>query len=268
MSGSDADAGAVAAEDAKKLRAIADGDMPHPGQSFGKDYRAMLRLLASADAERIRIWFGRRRVDQDCPFDKYGSWWPMDLLNLALCMSQFSPIDEWQRASASERKKLTSRVAALSRALAAELRSDLGRTWRIRATDLFDEAVILNAKRADPHTFNFAEVNAWSTRGEVTKKTLFFHPDWLDRLDDQDVPSLLDRLSNLAESREHDPRLDARPNTGDANQRASARWISRWFDMHYGRVPNSVVADVVNLMQPTAAQHADESLVRDWRGVK
>lgn len=232
-----------------------------------------LRLLCKSEAKPVHQWLIRRRLGpgrwaqghtaEDLPWDMYG---------LATHIALWSPLRAWDAAPAAERRRYVKRVTRLAAQLAAELRAPIRPTIP-SAIDLFDHAIIMRARLGpdDEREGRLRELIAGFRSldaGQPSHQSAYDDIDWKEYLQLQDLAGVLDQLAERIASAEFDARPDARPMAGNANQRHAARHLADWFDEHYGRVPNVLVADLLNLMLPDSNPPADEELVRDWRGVK
>ena len=84
----------------------------------------------------------------------------------------------------------------------------------------------------------------------------------------QEFPSLLRRLADYAEARIADPKRDHRPSRSNADARALARDLARYFLSSFHKVPNEIIAACVRLYFPNLDDPPDEGTIREWRGVK
>ncbi|MCG3189299.1 MAG: hypothetical protein LKCHEGNO_01619 [Burkholderiaceae bacterium] len=244
------------------------------------DLVAVLEKLAARDASAtgIRHWLiahrGRSRRPADDP--------PWGLIMLAVSIRYHRTLTAWERVPAKARAKQIARLARLVEALVRELRTtDVPAI--APAIYLFDPAVLDDAfgehRRLSLDKDGHTQVNNW---WELPLK--------LRPLLDQQLAPLLEKLAEqLKPGTRHAPAAfrveavthgvappasiyrtprDARPNTGEPDQRVFARHLVGFFKAQYGLVPNGVIADLVNMVMPDAEPLATEESIRDWRGIK
>jgi len=223
-----------------------------------------LELLASEGAAAAHRWIIKHR-EGDCIYLFGPTSPPKDVVDLAHHIADWAPISLWQASPASARRAYCKRVAKLARDLAALLnenvRPDLPTAW-----NLFDPQLIQAALEADP---SFRPVPLLIEQAGVRRRARArIKPAWPRPLRLQRTGPMLSRLAEHVESAQHDRLTDSRPNTGNPHQRTAARHLAAWFQQNYRRIPNEVVADLVNLMVPSRDSPATDVSVREWRGAK
>ncbi|MCC8991285.1 MAG: hypothetical protein LM514_01510 [Streptococcus sp.] len=257
-------------------------------QSLGhKRDIGVLRLLLSEkpDAEKIRNWLkknarkgigsqsNRNRLNEECiPCTD----WEADLLQLVNQFTTFESLKAWEKASGQDRFSHSKRVAKLARDLAKAI-EEAPSPYYPPVLELFDEDRAANIIRALPS----AELLLGGTRYDRAPPMCFREgiPDYQNasyRLagrfsfpEPQNLPSLLRNLADYAERKQHEPKRDQRPNTGQPDARAFARQLTDdYFDLFFKRTPNEVIAACVNLKFPDIDPPPDESTIREWRGAK
>lgn len=216
---------------------------------------AVLEQLAAKDATPIRLrhWLIAKRGELAPPAGDP----PWDLCMLAMHIKGHSLLTAWERLPAKTRARQVARVTRLAAALAHELRTSEVPIIE-PAMHLFEPALLDAA-------FGTGRQMRVHRQREIGDYTQWSVPS---ALLDQQLVSMLDRLSLKVKDAAQPRQRDTRPNTRNADQRAFARHLADWFWMRYESVPNGVVADLVNLFMSQADPPATDDSVREWRGAK
>jgi hypothetical protein len=264
-----------------ELKAYAGHTDLRGNPAYGNAVHQALKTLAEdrTEARQVRQWLTSNQSPVQAAQLAEWATWPLQFgeqgpveqygfLELSRHLAEWSPIAKWERISAATRAKMVRRIVDHSRQLAALLTDPQGPPLP-KALGLFDNRDAVEWLQGTGFVQSMSRpMRVTDIGGSYNTKRTYVAPDSRSFFE-QEIAPMLTRLADYAEE-VRTPRLrDARPKTGNPDQRALARHLARWFNGQGYRVnPNTVIADIITLMMPEAELPATADSVREWLGVK
>ncbi len=238
------------------------------------DAQIIQKQLKAKPRKGLGALLDKNHLDEEC---NPCTDWEAELWYLMNQFVRFRPLSEWEKAVKKPRSKHSKRVAKLARKLAKAI-EETPAPYYPPVLELFDEDRAADIIRALPSAefllggtkYDHAPARCFDEKGTPTyRNASYILAGRFSFPEQQNFPSLLQRLADYTEQKAQETKLDQRPNTGQPDARAFARQLANdYFKLFFKRTPNEVIAACVRLKFPDIDPPPDESTIREWRGVK
>jgi hypothetical protein len=189
--------------------------------------------------------------------------WEVELFSLAMHFKCFQGLSAWEAASAEKRLSHTYKVVKLAREL-ADVMEEEPHPYYPPVLALFDEerSIDIISELPEDTARELLSCIPHYESASVALSNLFISSD-----EQQELPSILRRQAEIRERAANKKRLDTRPNTGNPDARAFARYLANHFKELYKlkRMPNEVIAACVVLKFPELDSPPSADDIRFWR---